>query len=69
MDSFDDIARELIEKAKACKTSEELLALAKEEGYELSDEQLQDISGGWGDCTEVCKDHCRRDGRPPYFLT
>ena len=33
-----NISPELYEKAKACKTSEELLALAKKEGYKLSDE-------------------------------
>lgn len=35
-------------KARACNTPEEMLALAKEEGYELSDDQLEGISGGWG---------------------
>jgi len=35
-------------KARACNTPEEILALAKEEGYELSDDQLEGISGGWG---------------------
>lgn len=33
-------------RVKACKTTDELLALAKEEGVELSDEQLNSISGG-----------------------
>ena len=33
-------------RAKQCKTAEEMLALAKEEGYELSDEQLDSIAGG-----------------------
>ena len=37
---------EQIKKAKACKTPEELLALAKEEGYTLSEEELQSVSGG-----------------------
>lgn len=43
---FKDITPEQREKIKACKTSEELVALAKEEGCELSDEQLDAISGG-----------------------
>ena len=30
----------------ACKTPEEMLALAKEEGYELSEKEMQLISGG-----------------------
>ena len=33
-------------KAKACETSEELYALAKEEGVELSEDDLASISGG-----------------------
>jgi len=40
------------EKAKACKTPEELLALAKAEGYKLSDAGMEAISGGliWSTC-------------------
>ena len=41
-----DISPELREKAKACKTSEELLALAKKEGYKLSDAEMEAVSGG-----------------------
>ena len=38
-------------RAKQCKTAEEMLALAKEEGYELTDDELEGISGGfWNDC-------------------
>ncbi len=40
------LSEEQIAKAKACKNQEELLAFAKEEGIELSDEQLQAVSGG-----------------------
>ena len=53
---FDNlnISDELREKAKACKSPEELLALAKKEGYKLSDEEMQAVSGGtrWS-----CKAH------------
>ena len=47
-----DISPELREKAKACKTPEELLALAKKEGYKLSEEELSAVSGGvsWSSC-------------------
>lgn len=49
-----DIFPELREKAKACQAPEELLALAKAEGYKLSDEEMEAISGGrdvlWGSC-------------------
>ena len=38
---------EQIQKVRACKSSEELLALAKEEGIQLTDEQLAAVNGGW----------------------
>ena len=40
------LTQEQIAKAKACNSNEELLAIAKEEGIELNDEQLAVISGG-----------------------
>ena len=40
------LTEEQIAKVKECKTSEEILALAKEEGVTLSDEQLEAVSGG-----------------------
>ena len=67
-----NVSKELLEKAKAAKSAEELLALAKNEGIELtaeqaakafaelnktgelSDEELDNVSGGCG-------------GRPPKF--
>ena len=41
-----NISDELREKAKTCKTPEEMLALAKKEGYKLSEEEMQAVSGG-----------------------
>ena len=46
------LTKEQIAKAKACKNGGELLALAKEEGIELSNEQLETVSGG-GACTVI----------------
>ncbi len=43
---FNNVSPELREKALACKTSEELIELAREEGIELTDEQLEAVSGG-----------------------
>ena len=43
---FKDLSPELREKAKACKSPEDLLALAKQEGYKLSEDELAAISGG-----------------------
>ena len=42
------LTEEQIKKVEACKNAEEILALAKEEGVTLSDEQLEAVSGGCG---------------------
>ena len=44
---FDGLSEDLKKKATECKTSEELMNLAKSEGIELTDEQLDAISGGF----------------------
>ena len=46
---FEDLSPELQEKARQCKTPEDILALAKESGYDLADEELAQIAGG-GPC-------------------
>ena len=46
------LSDEQIAKVKACNNHEELLKLAKEEGIELSNEQLETISGG-GACSVI----------------
>ena len=40
------LSEEQIAKVKDCKSQEELLKLAKEEGIELTEEQLEAVSGG-----------------------
>lgn len=40
------LTQEQIAKVKQCKNQDELLSLAKEEGIELTDEQLEAVSGG-----------------------
>ena len=40
------LSEEQIKKVEACKNSDEILALAKTEGVQLSDEQLEAVSGG-----------------------
>ena len=42
------LTEEQIAKVKACKSQEELLALAKEEDIKLTEEQLEAVSGGCG---------------------
>ena len=44
---FKDLTPEQQKKARECKTQEEILKLASEEGYDLSDEELEGVSGGW----------------------
>ena len=61
------LTEEQIAKVKACKSQEEMLALAKEEGIELTDEQLEAISGG-GTCTRPTAQpaYCRQCGWTDY---
>ena len=40
------LSKEQLAKAKNCKNKNELLDLAKEEGIELTEEQLEAVSGG-----------------------
>ena len=44
--NYSDLTPEQMEKVRACKTPEDILALAKEEGYELSEDELDAVSGG-----------------------
>lgn len=53
---FKDLTDEQKAKAKECKTPDELVALAQEEGIELTDEQLEAVSGGWNSCDD-CNNH------------
>ena len=43
---FKGFTKEEIAKAKACESTSDLLQLAKDEGVNLTDEQLAAISGG-----------------------
>lgn len=65
--SFADLTPEQQEKARACKTPEDVLALAKAEGYALSDEELDAISGGieWGDIVDGIADCTALGYSPP----
>ena len=63
--NYEDLKNpELQEKLKAAKTPEELLAIAKEEGFELSDAELGAVSGGNDWCSVLCTDHSCRTNRP-----
>ena len=58
---FEGLTEEQIARAKECDNPEELLRLAREEGIELSDEQLAAVSGGMCSDTEV-KSVCPKCG-------
>ena len=45
MVNYKDLTAEQQAKVDACKTPEAILALAKSEGYELSDEDLANVAG------------------------
>ena len=46
---YDSLTDEQKEKAKQCKTMDELMTFAGEEGLELPDEVLDSVAGGSGD--------------------
>ena len=53
--NFNGLTPEQIERAKSCASADELASLAKEEGLELTDEQLEAIAGGDWD-SPICGD-------------
>ena len=67
------LSEEQIAKVKACKSHEDLLTLAKNEGVELTEEQLEAVSGGCGTYTVRCPkcgsniivENC--DGKKDYY--
>ena len=60
---FDNLTPEQIEKLKGL-SAEELQKLAAEEGFPISDEDLEQIAGGWSD-----SDNCPRGGKHDWEQT
>ena len=58
---YDNLSDELKEKAKQCKTMDELTELAGKEEIELPDEVVDQVAGG---CTMTCID----TQTCPYFF-
>ena len=56
------LTEEQLEKASQCKNGEELLALAKEEGVELTNEQLEYVNGGCGNKPDKTDRTCPQCG-------
>ena len=44
--NLEDLSLDLREKMLACETKDQLVELVKDEGIELTDEQIEEISGG-----------------------
>ena len=65
------LTEEQIAKLKNCKSQEELLALAKTEGIELNDEQLEAVSGGcmtyWSLVCPECNEGYNLDNYKSYY--
>lgn len=57
---LDTLTKEQIDKIRNCKNMEETLAIAKEDGFELTDEQLESVSGGACTCWDSCP-NCHGD--------
>ena len=53
------LTEEQIAKVKECKSIEEIVAMAKQEGIQLTDEQLQAVNGGGCNSAEK-PTHCPR---------
>ena len=62
---FNDLTAEQRERARACKSTEELVALAQEEGIDISDEELDAVSGGWATIHSCPSAGCQ----PTYSIT
>ena len=62
-----DLSEEQIAKIKACKSQEEILKLAKEEGVELTSEQLEAVSGGGCGVTVYVCPHCHEELELYYY--
>ena len=56
---YNGLSDDLKKKAMECRTAEELMSLAKTEGIELTDEQLDAISGGfeWICDEDTCEEY------------
>lgn len=66
-DSIKDLSPELQKKAKECKSVEEAMALAAENDIEVSNDVLEQISGGG--CGSCSHPSCTKiESKPPDFL-
>ena len=62
------LSEEQIAKFKSCSSGEGIFAAAKQEGIELTDEQLAAVSGGGCSSDDDNKDKDKKDGGHPKIL-
>jgi hypothetical protein len=66
---FSQVSDEVAEKARHCKTHEELMQLLKENNIELTERQMELVAGGGcnplcdNDCTTHCGGTCATCGK------
>ena len=65
-DRWSELSEERKARMRACKTPEELLSVAREEGYELTDDELEAVAGG---ASWLCEFSCRLDENSCVHLT
>ena len=58
--AFSALTDEQKRRVEAARTPEELLAIAKESGYELTTEELNKVSGGALPCQYCQRGDCRK---------
>ena len=60
--NYENLTAEQMEAVKACKTPDEMLALAREQGYELSEDELDAVAGGsFWNCEDFDANVCGGD--------
>ena len=63
---YKNLSDEQKAKAKACKSTEDLIEMTKKEGISISRDELEAIAGGntWDDATsDPCKRLCPKDSK------
>ena len=61
-ESLNGLSDEMRAKIASCAIPEDILALAQDEGVELSDEQMESVAGGSWDCYDCSEFTCRASG-------
>ena len=58
----EELSPELQEKVASCQTPDEVLAIAKEAGYTLTDDELDQVANGGGAWNNGTSSHCPKCG-------